>query len=131
LRVTRIPLVDYLVVEGEPHLVAHECDRCSARFFDRREACAGCGGTAFHPADIPTEGAVRTFTIVALAPPGVPVPYTAVVVDCGGTSVRGNLVNVPPDPARVSVGLKVRLTTVSVGTDSVGVEAVGYAFEPA
>jgi uncharacterized OB-fold protein len=128
--VTRIPLVEYLVLEGDPHLIAHQCDRCGARFFDRREACAACSGTAFHPVDIPREGTVRTFTIVALAAPGVPVPYTAVVVDCGGTSVRGNLVNVPADPAHVSLGLRVRLTTVPAGVDSAGVEAVGFGFEP-
>jgi uncharacterized OB-fold protein len=126
-----IPLVDYLVLDGDPHLVAHECDRCSARFFDHRDACAACSGTAFHPVDIPREGTVRTFTIVSLAGPGVAVPYAAAVIDCGGTSVRGNLVGVPADPAQLKVGMKVRLTTVALGTDSQDVEAVGFGFEPA
>jgi len=31
----------------------------------------------------------------------------------------------------VTLGMKVRLTTVHVGTDESGVEAVGYGFEPA
>jgi uncharacterized OB-fold protein len=128
--VAMIPLVDYLVVDGEPHLVAQECDLCSARFFDRRDACAGCSGTSFHPIEIATEGTVRTFTIVALAAPGIAVPYIAAVVDCDGTSVRANLVNVAADPAALSPGMKVRLTTVAAGTDSAGVEAVGYGFEP-
>ena len=48
----------------------------------------------------------------------------------GGTSVRGNLVNVPADPEHVRLGMRVRLTTVAVGTDSAGTEAVGYGFEP-
>jgi uncharacterized OB-fold protein len=129
--VTRIPLVDYLIVDGDPHLIAHECDRCAARFFDHRDACAACSNTSFRTVDIPREGSVRTFTIVSLAAPGIKVPYTAVVVDCGGTSVRGNLVNVAADPAAVSLGMKVRLTTVAAGTDSAGLEAVGYGFEPA
>ena len=64
------------------------------------------------------------------AAPGIPVPFVAGVVDCGGTSVRGNVVNVAPDPEHVRLGMKVRLTTVSVGVDAAGTEAVGYGFEP-
>lgn len=127
----RVPLVDYLVLDDDPHLAAHECDACSARFFDRRNACASCSGTGFHTVELPREGTVHTFTIVALAAPGVPAPFVAAVVDCGGTMVRGNLVNVDPDPDHVTLGMKVRLTTVSVGTDAAGTEAVGYGFEPA
>ena len=37
---TRIPFVDYLVLGGDPHLVASECTEGGARFFDRRNACA-------------------------------------------------------------------------------------------
>jgi uncharacterized OB-fold protein len=127
----QIPLVDHLVLEDDPHLVAHECENCSARFFDRRNACASCSGTDFRTVDVPREGTVRTFTIVSLAAPGVPVPFVAAIVDCGGTSVRANLVNVVPAPDQVAIGMKVRLTTVPVGTDAAGVEAVGYGFEPA
>jgi len=126
----QVPLVDYLVLGDDPHLVAKECTGCGARFFDRRNACAACGGTEFGDARIATDGEVRAFTIVAFAAPGVPVPFVAAVVDCGGTSVRGNVVNVEPDPDHVSLGMKVRLTTVSVGTDSAGTEAVGFGFEP-
>ena len=128
----QIPFVDYLVLDdGAPHLVAHECTGCGARFFDRRNACAGCFGTEFREVSIATEGEVRSFTIVAFAAPGVDVPFVAAVVDCDGTSVRGNIVNCPPDPEHVSLGMRVRLTTTSVGTDGQGVEAVNYGFEPA
>ena len=67
-----IPLVDYLVLEPEPHLVANECTNCGARFFDRRNACASCFGTEFARVEVATEGEVRAFTIVAFAAPGVP-----------------------------------------------------------
>src|SRR6202142_2457805 len=94
----QIPLVDYLELGSEPHLVANECTSCGARFFDRRNACASCGRTEFTRADIPTDGEVAAFTIVAFAAPGIPTPFVAAMVDCGGTSVRANLINVPPDP---------------------------------
>jgi uncharacterized OB-fold protein len=127
----QIPLVDYLVLDdGDPHLVARECTGCGARFFDRRNACASCGGTEFTSVRVGTEGEVRAFTIVSLAAPGIPVPFVASVVDCDGTSVRANLVNVEPTPEHVKLGMKVRLTTVPIGTDSGGTEAIGFGFEP-
>jgi uncharacterized protein len=126
----QISLVDYLVLGDEPHLVAHECTACGARFFDRRNACAECSGTEFRSADIPTEGELRTFTIVAFAAPGIPVPFVAGVVDCGGTSVRANVVDVEPDAEHVQLGMKVKLTTFPIGTDTAGTEAIGFAFAP-
>ncbi len=126
----QIPLVDYLVLGSDPHLVAHECTNCGARYFDRRNACASCGKTEFTHADIDTSGEVRAFTIVTFAAPGVPVPYVAAVIDCGGTSVRANLINVTPDPEHVSLGMKVRLATEVIGQDANGTEAVGFGFEP-
>jgi uncharacterized OB-fold protein len=126
----QIPLVDYLVLGSDPHLVANECAACGARFFDRRNACASCGQTEFTRVDIPTEGEVRAFTIVSFAAPGVPVPYVAALVDCGGTSVRANLINVEPDPEHVTLGMPVRLATLAIGADSQGTEAIGFGFEP-
>jgi uncharacterized protein len=126
----QVPLVDYLELGDSPHLVADECTSCGARFFGRRNACAKCGKTDFAKADIATNGEVRAFTIVAFAAPGVPVPYVASWVDCDGTSVRGNLINVEPDPEHVTLGMKVRLATYSMGTDEEGTEAIGFGFEP-
>lgn len=127
---SRIPLVSYLHLEPSPHLVANECAKCGARFFDRRNACASCFATEFGPVDIATEGELRAFTIVTFAAPGVPVPFVAGVVDCGGTSVRANVINVDPTPEKVRLGMKVRLATYSLGTDDDGVEAIGFGFEP-
>ena len=127
---SRVPLVNYLALEPEPHLVAHECTNCGARYFDRRNGCAKCFGTEFHDVDVATTGEVRAFTIVAFAAPGIETPFVAAVVDCDGTSVRANLVNVTPDPEHVSLGMKVRLATTPVGTDAAGTEAIGFGFEP-
>ncbi len=125
-----VPIVDYLVLGDRPHLVAQECTSCGARFFDRRNACASCFATEFKDAAIATEGELKAFTIVAFAAPGVPVPFVAGVVDCGGTSVRGNVINTEPDPDHVSLGMKVKLATQVVGTDDDGTEAIGFGFEP-
>ena len=126
----QIPLVDYLRLGDEPHLVAHQCTSCGARFFYRRNGCASCGKDTFEVVDVPTTGEVKAFTIVSFAAPGVPVPYVAAVVDCGGTSVRANVINVEPDPEHVTLGMPVRLATELVGTDEQGTEAIGFGFEP-
>jgi uncharacterized OB-fold protein len=125
-----VPIVDYLVLGDDPHLVAHECTSCGARYFDRRNGCAACPGTEFTPVAVGRTGELRAFTIVAFAAPGVPVPFVAGVVDCDGTSVRGNIINTPPDPEHVTLGMKVRLATYVAGTDDDGTEAVGFGFEP-
>ncbi len=126
-----IPLVDYLVLGDQPHLVAHECTNCGARYFDRRNACASCFAADFRTVDIATDGELRAFTIVSFAAPGVPVPFVAGVIDCDGTSVRANVINVEPDADHVSLGMRVRLTTFVLGTDDDGTEAIGFGFEPA
>jgi uncharacterized protein len=128
----QVPLVSYLALGEHPHLIARQCRQCGARFFDRRNACASCGGQAgFDDVVLPDEGVLRTFTIVSVAAPGVPVPYVAGVIDLAGTSVRANLVNIKPDPHQLALGMRVRLSTFSLGTDAAGVEAVGFGYEPA
>ena len=127
----KIPLVNYLHLEPSPHLVASECTGCGARYFDRRNACAGCFKTDFRSVEVANEGIVKAFTIVTFAAPGVPVPYVAAIMDCGGTSVRANLVNVATDPEHVTLGMKVRLAITSMGKDDKGVEGIGFGYEPA
>ena len=79
---------------------------------------------------IDTTGEVKAFTIVTFAAPGVPVPFVSAIVDCGGTSVRGNVINVEASPEHVSLGMKVALATYTIGTDDNGTEAIGFGFAP-
>ena len=125
-----VPIVDYLVLGDDPHLVAKECTSCGARFFDRRNACASCFATEFTDATVANEGELKAFTIVAFSSPGIPVPFVAGVIDCDGTSVRGNVINTEPDPEHVTLGMKVKLATYVVGTDDDGTEAIGFGYEP-
>lgn len=125
-----VPLVDYLMLEPEPHLVARQCTTCGARYFDRRNACASCFATEFASVGVATTGTLRSFTIVSFAAPGIAVPFVAGVIDCDGTSVRANVINTPADPDHVTLGMALRLATTSVGTDAAGTEAIGFGFEP-
>ena len=127
----QVPLVNYLVLGDDPHLVATECVKCKAKYFDRRNACAGCSGTEFRKVRVPKEGGVRSFTIVSMAAPGIKVPFVASVIECGDIRVSANIINTPPDPEHVKLGMKVKLATYVLGKDEAGIEAVGFGFEPA
>ncbi len=126
-------MVDYLVLEPEPHLSANRCTNCGAQFFDRRNACAGCSATSFERVDLATTGKVRSFTIVHRAAPKVPTPYVSALVDLDndGGVVKANIVNTEPVPESIQLGMAVRLTTFVADTDSRGAEAVAFGFEPA
>jgi len=128
---SKIPLVDYLELGTEPHLVANECTHCGARFFDRRSACAHCFGTEFKKVQVASTGTLRSFSVVNVSAPGVKVPFIAGVIDLAdGTAVRGNIVGVEPDVANVRLGMELHLVDVSFGVDNAGNEAIGYGFEP-
>ena len=130
---TRIPIVEYLVLDDPqgPHLTANECSNCKARYFDRRNGCAKCGGTEFGKKKLATTGTVRGYTIVKRAAPGVPTPYVSAVIDLdGGGAVKANLVEIEPTPEKVALGMPVRLVTYPVGTDDEGTEAHAFGFAP-
>lgn len=124
----QIPIVDYLVLSDAPHLEAHACTGCDALYFDRRNACARCGGTGFDRKALSNSGRVRAYTIVHRAAPSVPAPYTSVVVDLdGGGVVKANLLDVT-EPEAIEPNLSVRLDTFVVGVDDDGVEAVAFGY---
>jgi uncharacterized protein len=53
----QVPYVGYLSLGDDPHLVANECGTCGALFFDRRNACASCGGQDFATRRLANDGA--------------------------------------------------------------------------
>ena len=127
----QVPIVDYLVLDdGEPHLVQHRCTTCGAGYFDRRNACARCGGLDFESNAVAGDGVVRTFTIVHRAAPNVATPYVSAVVETSdGVQVKANIVGSEPDPDHVQLGMAVRLTTFVAGTDDDVTEAIGFCYE--
>ena len=127
----QVPLVSYLVLGDDAHLIAHECTNCKARYFDRRNGCAKCFATEFTDVRLPKEGTVRAFTIVHSAAPGIKVPFVASVIECGTTRLSANIINVEPKPENLKLGMKVKLATYVLGKDEAGTEAIGFGFEPA
>jgi uncharacterized OB-fold protein len=128
----QVPYVSYLQLGDDPHLVANSCSSCGALFFDRRNGCASCGSTTFGSRRLANDGVLRAFTIVHRATPDVTVPYVSGIIDLdGGGVVKANVVGIDPSPDQVALGMKVKLTTFPIGTDSEGTQAVGFGYEPA
>lgn len=128
---THVPIVSYLRLDDPPVLVAQACDDCGAHYFDRRNACARCGGRSFSEHDLPRTGRLRSYTIVHRAAPGVAVPFVSAIVELDdGSAVKANLVDIQPDPERIRLGGPVELTTWIHGTDDEGTEAVAFGFRP-
>jgi uncharacterized OB-fold protein len=56
---------------------------------------------------------------------------SAIVDLDGGGHAKANIVNVEPTPDDIALGMAVRLTTFTLGTDDEGTEAIAFGFEPA
>jgi uncharacterized protein len=125
----RVPVVDYLRLDGQPRLRGQRCRDCGATFLQRRNGCARCSGRTFDAVDLPEAGTLRTYTIVHRGKRGDPFVSAVVELD-DGTVVKANLVEVPPEPEQIALGGRVELTTFEVATDTQGTEAVAFGFRP-
>jgi len=108
-----LPVVDYLQVptQGEPFLQGQKCRECGAVFIDTRLHCARCAArNSMQPCRLSNTGKLFAFTVVQRSYPGIPVPFVSAIVDLdGGGTVKGNLVNIDPDPTKIKAGLPVEL----------------------
>jgi uncharacterized OB-fold protein len=108
-----LPVVDYMQVpaQGEPCLQGQQCRECGAVFIDTRLHCAKCAArNSMQPCRLSNSGKLFAFTVVQRSYPGIPVPFVSAIVDLdGGGTVKGNLINIDPDPAKIKAGLPVEL----------------------
>ena len=107
-----------LTVPGEkPYLVGYRCSACGATYVgEGRIGCSKCMATE-PPQEIrlSDRGSLYVYSIVHQSVPGVPVPYVSAIVDLlEGVSVRCNLVDIEPDPAKITFGMPVEMVTRKV-----------------
>ena len=131
----RRPIVPFLRLpeSGEPHLVGQRCTRCGAVYLGRRRACSKCTAEGpFEEIPLSRKGTVWVWSIVHQSMPGVPVPYVVGVVDLPeGVSVRCNLIDVDPDPAKLRFGMPVEMATGVSQQDREGNDVIAFYFRPA
>lgn len=130
-----LPVVPYLKIpdEGEPYLEGQRCKECGAVFLGERPACTRCGARdPFEAVRLSDRGELYVYTIIHRSFPGVDTPFVSAVVDLeGGGSVKGNLVDVEPDPEHVRIGMPVELVyRVAPRKDAEGNEYLAYYFRP-
>jgi uncharacterized OB-fold protein len=124
---TLIPATSYTRIDGgRPYLEGSRCGQCGAVFLGRRENCGRCGMRArMQPIPLGERGRLYNYTIVYRSYPGIKVPFICAVVDLdGGGTVKGNLLDVEPDPARLRFDMPVRM--VFRGADVVSADGAGH-----
>jgi uncharacterized OB-fold protein len=132
-----LPAVDYLKIpdEGEPWLEGSECGSCGAVFLGERSVCSKCGARdQMQTKRLAETGHLYTYAIVHRSFPGIEVPFVSAVVDLdGGGTLKGNLVEVEPDPAKIEFGMPVKVVfRDALGRkDKDGHRYLSYFFVPA
>ena len=131
-----LPVVPYLVIpeDGEPYLEGHKCGACGAIFLGVRDTCSSCGTSGQISATrLSNRGELYVYSIVYRSFPGVEVPYVSSIVDLeGGGTVKGNLINIEPDPDKIKMGMKVEIVyQIAPRKDREGNEYLTFAAQPA
>ena len=131
-----LPAVDYLKIpeDGDPYLEGYKCSSCGAVFLGERHHCSRCGAReGLNPITLSNNGALYAYSIVHRSYPGIQVPYISAVVDLeGGGTVKGNLINIEPDPDKIEFGMPVEVVyDDALGRkDRDGNSYLSYFFQP-
>ena len=130
------PAVSYLkyAKDGAPYLAGSQCGKCGEIFVGDREVCAKCGTrNKMEPKRLSDTGKLYNFTIVHRNFPGVPVPFVSAIVDLdGGGTVKGNLIEIEPDPKKIAFDMPVNVVYRDAGRkDKEGNSYLSYFFQPA
>ncbi len=130
-----LPVVPFLKIPeaGDPYLEGHRCKQCEAVFLGERSVCASCGAREeLSPFKLSNQGELYVYSIVHRSFPGIEVPYISAIVDLeGGGTVKGNLINIDPDPEQIKMGMPVEVVyQIAPRKDADGNEYLAYFFQP-
>jgi len=131
-----LPVVEWLKLPegGEPYLEGHKCQSCGAVFLGERAVCAKCGTRGgLSAVRLANTGSLYVYSIVHRSFPGIEVPYVSAIVDLdGGGTVKGNLINIEPDPEKIRLGMPVEVVYKDAlgRKDREGNSYVSYFFQP-
>jgi uncharacterized OB-fold protein len=132
-----LPVVDYLKIpnKGTPYLEGHKCGGCRAIFLGERTVCSKCGARdQMQAIKLANHGKLYSYSIVYRSFPGIDVPYISAVVDLDdGATLKGNLINVEPDPANIEFDMPVEVVFGDAlgRKDRDGNSYISYFFQPA
>jgi uncharacterized OB-fold protein len=129
------PIIPFLKMpaQGSPYLEGQRCKTCSAIFLGERDNCSKCGARgAMEGFPLSNKGSLYVYSIVHRSFPGVEVPYVSCIVDLeGGGTVKGNLIGIDPDPAKIKMGMPVETVfKIAPRKDGEGNEYLTYYYQP-
>ena len=131
-----LPVVEWLKLPegGDPYLEGHKCQSCGAVFLGERAVCSKCGTRGqLEAVKLSNTGTLYVYSIVHRSFPGIQVPYVSAIVDLdGGGTLKGNLINVEPDPEKIALGMPVEVVYKDAlgRKDREGNSYVSYFFQP-
>lgn len=131
-----LPAVEYLKIpdDGDPYLEGQKCSACDAVYLGERSTCSKCGARdQIEAVKLSNNGSLYAYSIVHRSFPGIEVPYVSAIVDLeGGGTVKGNLINVEPDPEKIEFGMPIEVVyDDALGRkDSDGNSYLSYFFQP-
>jgi len=131
-----LPVVDYLKLpKGEdPYLEGHKCSKCDAIFLGERKVCSSCfSRESMEAVKLNNTGKLYSYSIVCRSFPGIDVPYISAIVDLdGGGTIKGNLIDVEPDPEKIKFDMPVEIIfDDALGRkDADGNSYISYFFKP-
>ncbi|MEE9280373.1 MAG: Zn-ribbon domain-containing OB-fold protein [Myxococcota bacterium] len=130
------PVVPFLKIpdEGDPYLEGHKCKSCGSIFLGERSVCSSCSARdQMEAVKLSNEGELYVYSITHRSFPGIETPFVSAVVDLdGGGSVKGNLINIDPDPEKIKMGMRVEVIyQIAPRKDREGHEYLTYYFKPA
>ena len=131
-----LPVVDYLKLpeNGEPFLEGHKCSKCNAMFLGERKVCSSCfSRDSLEAVKLNNTGKLYSYSIVCRSFPGIDVPYISAIVDLdGGGTIKGNLIDVEPDPEKIKFDMPVEIIfDDALGRkDADGNSYISYFFKP-
>jgi uncharacterized OB-fold protein len=116
------PVAEGLFSTDPPALTGGRCTACGALSFPRRAWCPECQSPAIEDAPLSTTGAIYTFTIVHMAPPGYlgEAPYAYGVVELPeGLRVTATLLADDLDALDVGQECSFELVELRTGEDRI------------
>jgi hypothetical protein len=131
-----LPVVDFLKLPdgADPYLEGHKCGACGAVFLGERAVCSKCGTRdQMKAVKLANTGTLYVYSIVHRSFPGIEVPYVSAIVDLdGGGTLKGNLINVEPNPEKIQLGMPVEVVFKDAlgRKDREGNSYLSYFFQP-
>ena len=131
-----LPAVPFLKLPegGDPYLEGHKCSNCGATYLGERSVCSKCGARdQMETVTLPNAGKLYSYSIVYRSFPGIEVPYIRAIVDLDdGTAIKGNLINIEPDPENLEFDMPVEVVFADAlgRKDQEGNSYISYFFQP-